>query len=154
MIPTLSRHAHLLFSPAGSNLPLPNNDEDDEDDPPIPAPVTPPIPAPVYLTIPAPIYSSILAPVSGSIPAPVPLLIPVPVYGATPHSSIIRWSGHLPVPTEKGLAFRDRLTQDKYHLTRQKDICTAQINGIPPPPGSCTTLAPIIITPTQMSNPP
>ncbi|KAG0695223.1 hypothetical protein DFH29DRAFT_1005652 [Suillus ampliporus] len=92
-----------------SNLPLPDNDEDDEDDPPIPAPVTPPIPASVYLSIPAP--------VSGSIPAPVPPPIPVPVYGATPHSSIIRQSGCLPVPTEKGLAFRDRLAQDKSRLT-------------------------------------
>ncbi|KAG0698963.1 hypothetical protein DFH29DRAFT_1002351 [Suillus ampliporus] len=94
-----------------SNLPLPDNDEDNKDDPPIPAPVTPPIPAPVYLSIPAP--------VSGSIPAPVPPPIPVPVYGATPHSSIIRQSGRLPVPTEKGLAFRDRLVQDKSRLTRQ-----------------------------------
>ncbi|KAG1720168.1 uncharacterized protein EDB91DRAFT_1088938 [Suillus paluster] len=129
-----------------SNLPFPDNDEDDKDDLPIPVPVTLPIPAPVYLSIPAP--------VSGSIPAPVPPLIPVPVYGATPHSSIIRRSGRLPVPTEKGLAFRNRLAQDKSRLTCQRDIHTTQINGIPPPPGSCTTPAPIVITPTQMSNPP
>lgn len=68
-----------------------------------------------------------------------------------PHIDVIRHSGRIPVPTEKGLELKNRMIAAKARLTRQREIRTARIAGIPPPPSDVLVPpAPVITTPTLM----
>lgn len=115
----------VIFDETLSNRPFPDSDNDDEDV--TAAPVAPSPPAP---------------------PIPPPATSP-------PHAAIIRRSGRIPVPTEKGQSLKNRIMADKTRLARQRELRSARINGIPPSTIDADVPAiPIVNTPAKMPTAP
>jgi hypothetical protein len=94
----------VVFDEAFTNHPFPDSDDDEDDK---------------YPTVHR-------APAPASTPTPI---MPTPAVSAPPQQS-----SHIPVLTEKGQVFKSQLLSDQAWLARQREIWTAKIQGVPPPP--------------------
>jgi hypothetical protein len=66
-----------------------------------------------------------------SAPPTVPALSS-PIPASPPHTAVIRRSGCIPMPTEKGALFKGRISADKSHLAHQREVCLTRINSVAP----------------------
>lgn len=120
----------IIFDESLVNRPFTDSDDEDEDvpaSPPITHPTSPP---------------SVTWPTS-------------PPHTSPSHATILRRSGRIPLPTEKGQHFRNRIEADKSRLARQREVRTARINGVSPPPSNVDPgPVAIVSTPTHIADPP